>query len=272
VGKTLSSITSEFGSWWKSLAADGQLRWLGPEKGVMQMALGALVNAVWDLWGRAEKKPVWRLLFDLSPQQLVKLIDFRWITDAITEAEAVELLTAMRADREERLQYLLKHGYRAYTTSAGWLGYTEAQLREKCKAGVKEGWTHFKAKVGVSLEEDKERLRIIREEIGDRTLMVDANQRWDVGQAIAYMKELAVYKPWFIEEPTCPDDVLGHLAIKNGLKPYNIAVATGEVREEEGPVRRPACLLAVIADARCLLLLCLLACVRCVLTACCSSR
>ena len=195
----------------------------------MHMAVGALVNAVWDLWGKVEGKPVWRLLYDLTPAQIVALIDFRWITDAITPDEALALLTSMQANKEERLAYLMKHGYRAYTTSAGWLGYTEDQLREKCRVGVKEGWTHFKAKVGVSLEEDKERIRVIREEIGDRTLMVDANQRWDVGQAIAYMKELAQFKPWFIEEPTCADDILGHLAIKNALKPYNVAVATGEV-------------------------------------------
>ena len=177
------------GEWWKSLVNDGQLRWLGPEKGVMHMAVGALVNAVWDLWGKVEGKPVWRLLYDMSPQRLVSLIDFRWITDAITPAEALSLLTSMQAGKEERLQRLMTNGYRAYTTSAGWLGYTEEQLRDKCRAGVKEGWTHFKAKVGVSLEEDKQRLRIIREEIGpERTLMVDANQRWDVTQAIDYMK------------------------------------------------------------------------------------
>ena len=278
MGKTLESITSAFGEWWKTLVNDGQLRWLGPEKGVMHMAVGALVNAVWDLWGKHVGKPVWRLLFDLTPEEIISLIDFRWythephtahhtslkhtaprcysstlaltssdprplprlccavlrsapqrITDAITPGEALLLLQSMQANKEERLQYLLKHGYRAYTTSAGWLGYTEAQLREKCRAGVQEGWTHFKAKVGVSLEEDKERIRVIREEIGDRTLMVDANQRWDVGTAIEYMKELSVFKPWFIEEPTCADDILGHLAIKNALKPYNVAVATGEV-------------------------------------------
>ena len=246
VGKTLESITSAFGEWWKSLVNDGQLRWLGPEKGVLHMAVGALVNAVWDLWGKAEGKPVWRLLYDLSPEQLVALIDFRWITDAITPQEALELFTQMRADREQRLDYLLKHGYRAYTTSAGWLGYTEDEMRQKCKEGVKEGWTHFKAKVGVSIEEDKSRLRIIREEIGDRTLMVDANQRWDVPQAIAYMIALAEFKPWFIEEPTCADDVLGHLAIKNALKPYNIAVATGEVRRSAQTI---ACTPVVLLSA-----------------------
>ena len=230
VGRTLDSITSAFGEWWKSLVNDGQLRWIGPEKGVIHMAVGAVVNAVWDLWGKVLGKPVWRILYDLSPEQLITLIDFRWITDAITPAEALTLFTEMRDKREERLAYLEKNGYRAYTTSAGWLGYTEDEIRAKARAGVQEGWTHFKAKVGVSVEEDKARLRIIREEIGDRTLMVDANQRWDVPQAISYMQQLAEFKPWFIEEPTCADDVLGHLAIKNALKPYNIAVATGEVR------------------------------------------
>jgi L-fuconate dehydratase len=229
VGRTLSSITSAFGVWWNSLVSDGQLRWLGPEKGIIHMAVGALVNAVWDLWAKSENKPVWRLLFDLSPQHIVSLLDFRWVTDAITPEEALTMLTKMQTNRDERLQHLLQYGYRAYTTSAGWLGYSEQQIRDKCKAGVKEGWTHFKAKVGGDHALDVQRVRIMREEIGDRTLMLDANQRWDVSRAIECMKELSQFKPWFIEEPTCADDILGHLAIKNALKPYDVMVATGEV-------------------------------------------
>lgn len=229
VGLTLQEITSDFGAFWRKLASDGQLRWLGPEKGAIHMAMAAVINAIWDLWAKSERKPLWRLIVDLTPEQIVSLIDFRWIEDALTKDEALEILRSMQNGKEERIAKMEKDGYPAYTTSAGWLGYSEETLRRLCRDGVKQGWKYFKVKVGQDVEEDKKRLSIIREEIGDdKTIMVDANQRWDVPTAIEWMKELAPHKPWFIEEPTSPDDILGHAAIRKALKPYNVQVATGE--------------------------------------------
>lgn len=229
IGKSMGEITNNFGAIWESLVADSQLRWLGPEKGVTHLAIAAIVNALWDLWAKAEGKPLWRLLSDLSPEQLVSCINFRWITDAITPQEALDILKQKQVGKTERMVELEQTGYPAYTTSVGWLGYTDDYVRQAARDALQAGFTQFKVKVGNDVESDKRRLQLIREEIGyDKVLMVDANQRWDVPQAIHYMKQLASYKPLFIEEPTCPDDVLGHAAIREALKPHGIKVATGE--------------------------------------------
>jgi L-fuconate dehydratase len=226
-GKTLESFTENMGAFWKMITSDSQLRWLGPEKGVIHLATGAVVNAVWDLYAKTEKKPLWKLLADMTPQQLVNCIDFTYITDAITPAEALAILSKQESEKKERIEYLLQHGYPGYTTSAGWLGYTDEKIRRLCREAKAEGWRHIKMKVGSNLQDDMRRAGIIREEIGDDMfLMMDANQKWDVSQAISNMKELARFNPWWIEEPTSPDDVLGHAAIAQAIAP--IKVATGE--------------------------------------------
>jgi L-fuconate dehydratase len=226
-GRLLSSITSDFGGFWSSLAGDSQLRWIGPEKGAIHLATGALVNAVWDLYAKTEGKPLWRLLIEMSPEQLVSCVPFRYITDALTPADALEILRRMESTRDERVALMLERGYPAYTTSTGWLGYPDDKIRALVRQALKEGWTHFKMKVGSNLEDDLRRAALIREEIGwERVLMMDANQVWDVPQAIEWMKELSKFKPYWIEEPTSPDDVLGHAAIARAVAP--IKVATGE--------------------------------------------
>jgi L-fuconate dehydratase len=225
-GKTLESFTANMGNFWRMIVGDSQLRWVGPEKGVIHLATAAIVNAVWDLWAKVEGKPLWKLLSDLTPEQIVACIDFRYITDALTPAEALEILHGNAPTRAAREAEMHSIGYPAYTTSAGWLGFTDSQLRQLCQDAIAEGWTHFKIKVGADLADDIRRCVIIREEIGQRKLMMDANQRWDVGEAIANMKSLARFDPWWIEEPTSPDDVLGHAAIRRAIAP--IHVATGE--------------------------------------------
>lgn len=226
-GEALDSFTADMGAFWRRLTSDSQLRWVGPEKGVIHLATAALVNAVWDLWAKVEGKPLWQLLADMSPEELVRCIDFRYITDALTPDEALAMLHAQAASKAERIDFLQEHGYPAYTTSAGWLGYPDDKIRQLCRDGLAEGWRHFKIKVGRDVEDDIRRCRIIREEIGDHNyLMVDANQYWDVPQAIAHMEQLRVFAPWWIEEPTSPDDILGHAAIAKAIAP--IKVATGE--------------------------------------------
>ena len=227
VGKTLESFTADMGSFWRMITGDSQLRWVGPEKGVIHLATAAIVNAVWDLYAKVEGKPLWKLLVDMSPEQLVSCIDFRYITDALTRDQALEILRRHEAGRADRETEMRRVGYPAYTTSAGWLGYSDEKMRHLCREAIAEGWTHFKLKVGADIEDDIRRATIIREEIGpDRKLMMDANQRWDVGEAIANMQRLAQFNPWWIEEPTSPDDVLGHAAIAKAVAP--IGVATGE--------------------------------------------
>ncbi|GDY07795.1 L-fuconate dehydratase [Planctomycetia bacterium] len=227
VGHTLEEFTADMGRFWRHVTSDSQLRWVGPEKGVIHLATAAVVNAVWDLWAKVAGKPLWQLLSDMSPEEIVRCIDFRYITDALTPTEAVELLRKRESTKAERIAEMQRDGYPSYTTSAGWLGYDDDKLRRLCRDLSARGWTHFKIKVGRDLPDDIRRCRIIREEIGwDRRLMMDANQVWDVSQAIAWMKQLAEFKPWFIEEPTSPDDVLGHAAIAKAIAP--IQVATGE--------------------------------------------
>jgi L-fuconate dehydratase len=226
-GVTLESLTDDLGGFWNSLTGDSQMRWIGPEKGVVHLATAAVVNAVWDLYAKTENKPLWKLLVDMTPKQLVNCAPFRYITDAITPAEAKDILERNLSTRAEREEKMLRDGYPAYTTSTGWLGYSEEKIRQLVREAIAEGWTHFKMKVGRNLEDDKRRAELIRKEIGwERTLMMDANQVWDVPQAIEWMKELACFKPLWIEEPTSPDDVLGHAAIARAVAP--IGVATGE--------------------------------------------
>lgn len=227
VGQSLGAITQDMAAFWRSLTSDSQLRWLGPEKGVIHLATAALVNAVWDLYAKAEEKPLWKLLADMSPDELVSCIDFRYITDAITPDEARRLLDRRQDGRAEREAELTRSGYPAYTTSVGWLGYSDDEIRRRCRAGLEAGWDHFKLKVGDDLDEDRRRAALVRDEIGpNRHLMMDANQRWDVDEAVEKMDALAEFDPWWIEEPTSPDDVLGHAAIRDAISP--IGVATGE--------------------------------------------
>uniref|UniRef100_A0A060TB72 ARAD1D25652p n=1 Tax=Blastobotrys adeninivorans TaxID=409370 RepID=A0A060TB72_BLAAD len=233
VGKTLEELTKDIGGTWKSLVGDSQLRWIGPEKGAIHLALGATVNAIWDLWAKAEGKPLWKLVADMTPEELVSCIDFRYLTDALTPEEALEILKEAKKGQEDRLKDAENNqAVPAYTTSAGWLGYGDDKMKALLKETIDEGFKHFKLKVGGDVEADKRRLRIAREALGydnGYVLMVDANQVWSVPEAIEYMKELAEFKPWFIEEPTSPDDILGHLAVKKALLPYGIKVATGEM-------------------------------------------
>jgi L-fuconate dehydratase len=229
VGQRLDEITSDFAGFWRRLASDSQLRWLGPEKGVIHLALAAVINAVWDLYAKAERKPVWKLLADMTPRQLVSCVDFRYITDALTPDEATELLERNVSTKGEREAELLRHGYPAYTTSVGWMGYTDDGIRALCREAIADGWTHFKVKVGGKPEDDRRRVAVVRDEIGpDRTLMVDANQQWDVNIAIERGRELAAFRPWWLEEPTSPDDVLGHATIAQALRPLGMGIATGE--------------------------------------------
>ena len=229
VGRTLESFTENMGRFWRHITGDSQLRWIGPEKGVIHLATAAIVNAVWDLWAKTERKPLWKLLVDMTPEQLVRCIDFRYVTDALTPDEAIAMLADISATKPAREAEMLRDGYPAYTTSAGWLGYSDEKIRQLCREAIGQGFNHIKLKVGRDVREDIRRCGIIREEIGpDRKLMVDANQVWDVGQAIEWVRQLAAFHPWWIEEPTSPDDVLGHAAIARALNPLGIGVATGE--------------------------------------------
>jgi L-fuconate dehydratase len=227
VGRSLEDIASDMRGFWRSITGEQQLRWIGPEKGVIHLASAAIINAVWDLYAKVERKPLWKLLVDLTPEQLVAAVDFRYISDALTPDEALTILNRLAPSRAQREAEMLDSGYPAYTTSAGWLGYSDEKLRALCREAVAAGWTHVKMKIGQRIEDDVRRARIVREEIGpDRRLMMDANQVWEVGEAIANVKRLAEFDPLWIEEPTSPDDVLGHATIARAIAP--IKVATGE--------------------------------------------
>ena len=228
VGRSLEGITGDMRSFWRSLVSDGQLRWLGPEKGAVHLAVGAVVNAVWDLWAKSRGVPLWRLLLDLDPEELVAAIDFRYIDDVLAPDEAVELIRVAQAGREERELELLETGYPAYTTSAGWLGYDDEKVTALVRQAVSDGFRHVKMKVGQDLEADARRAALIRDVLGaDGSLMMDANQVWGVDEAIAAAGMLAQFNPWWIEEPTSPDDVLGYARIRRAIRP--IRVAAGEV-------------------------------------------
>src|SRR5438132_6422358 len=224
LGRKLESVVTDFAGFWLRITSDSQVRWLGPEKGVIHLATGALVNAVWDLYAKAEGKPLWKLLVDMSPEQLTSAIPFRYITDALTREDALDILQRLESTKPQREAEMREHGYPAYTTSAGWLGYSDEKIRRLVREGIAKGWTDFKMKVGANLDDDVRRAQLIRDEIGpDRTLMMDANQVWDVGQAIEWMRELARFKPLWIEEPTSPDDVLGHETIARAVAPIGQA-------------------------------------------------
>jgi L-fuconate dehydratase len=227
VGRSVEATCADMGGFWRTLTGDSQLRWIGPEKGVIHMATAAVVNAAWDLFAKREGKPLWKLLADMTPDEIVDLVDFRYLTDALSRTEALDLLGRLAPTRLDRATELEHDGYPAYTTSVGWLGYPDDKIRRLCREALAEGWTKFKLKVGLDVEDDIRRIRIVREEIGpDLMLAVDANQRWDVPVAIDWMSRLAPFEPYWIEEPTSPDDILGHAAIARGVAP--IRVATGE--------------------------------------------
>jgi L-fuconate dehydratase len=227
LGRDVEDIFSNLGKFWKSITGESQLRWVGPEKGVIHLAGAAIINAVWDLYAKSLGKPVWRVLAEMSPQQTVDLVDWTYLRDALDPGEARERLENKMSGRAGRIQHMMDKGYPAYTTSAGWLGYSDDKMRALCREAIAEGWSHFKMKVGGNQLDDMRRASILREEIGDgRKLMMDANQVWGVEQTIANMKELAKYDPWWIEEPTSPDDILGHARIARELAPMK--VATGE--------------------------------------------
>jgi L-fuconate dehydratase len=217
----------DLGALYKEMVHDSQLRWLGPEKGVMHMAISAVVNALWDLKAKIEGKPLWLLLAEMSPEDIVSLVDFRYLSDALTPEQALRILQKAEPGRQERIARLRSEGYAAYSTSPGWLGYEDDKLRRLCKEAIDAGFTQIKLKVGADLEDDKRRMRIAREVCGpDFRIAIDANQRWDVGSAIRWVNELREFDPYWVEEPTSPDDVLGHATIARALAP--IMVATGE--------------------------------------------
>ncbi|ABM56860.1 L-fuconate dehydratase [Verminephrobacter eiseniae] len=229
IGLDLAWITRDMGRFWRHITSDSQLRWIGPDKGAIHLATGALVNAVWDLWAKAEGQPLWRLVAQMSPEELVRTIDFRYLSDCITPEQALALLRERAVGKQERIADLLANGYPCYTTSAGWLGYDDDKLRRLAQQAVDAGFRHLKLKVGRDLQDDIRRLRIARQVLGpERQLMLDANQVWEVDQAIAWLQQLAFAKPWFIEEPTSPDDVEGHRRIRQALSGV-MQVATGEM-------------------------------------------
>ncbi|WP_163264044.1 L-fuconate dehydratase [Chelativorans alearense] len=228
VGLELDWIRESPSRFWRHITGDSQLRWIGPDKGAMHLATGAVVNAVWDLWAKAEEKPVWQLVAEMSPEEIVGIVDFRYLTDAITPQEALAILKRAESGKAERIATLKREGYACYTTSAGWLGYPDDKLRRLCQEAVDAGFNHVKLKVGRDLDDDVRRLRIAREVLGpDRYLMIDANQVWEVGEAIDWVKRLSFAKPYFIEEPTSPDDIAGHAKIRKAVAP--VKVATGEM-------------------------------------------
>jgi L-fuconate dehydratase len=228
VGKDLDWIREDMGRFWRHVTCDSQLRWIGPDKGAMHMAAGAVINAVWDLWAKSEGKPLWRLVADFTPAELVRCVDFRYLTDCITPEAALALLRAQEPGKQERIRKLEREGYPCYTTSAGWLGYDDTKLRRLCRDAIDRGFSHIKLKVGGNLEDDIRRLDIARGIVGpERRLMIDANQVWEVDQAIDWIGKLAFAQPWFVEEPTSPDDVEGHRRIRMAVAP--VPIASGEM-------------------------------------------
>jgi len=228
IGLTLDEFRARPAMVWRALTGDSQLRWLGPDKGVMHLAAGAVVNALWDLWARAEGKPVWRLVADMPPEEIVGIVDFRYLTDCLTRDEALDILRRAEDGKAARIADLEATGYPCYTTSAGWLGYSDDKMRRLCHQAREQGFTHVKMKVGRNRDDDIRRLRIAREALGSGIrIMIDANQVWEVKEAIEWVQALAFAEPYFIEEPTSPDDILGHKAIRAAIAP--IKVATGEM-------------------------------------------
>jgi len=228
IGVELDWVRKDMGRFWRHITGDSQLRWIGPDKGAIHLATGAVVNAVWDLMAKEAGKPVWLLVGEMSPEEIVKLVDFRYMTDVLTKDEALDILRKAEPRKAERIATLKREGYPCYTTSAGWLGYSDDKLRRLCREARDAGFTHTKFKVGRDVNDDIRRLTIAREELGeDMNIMIDANQVWEVDQAIEWVNKLAFARPLFIEEPTSPDDVIGHRKIREGVAP--IKVATGEM-------------------------------------------
>jgi len=228
IGLELDWVKENPGRFWHFVTGDSQLRWIGPDKGAMHLATGAVVNAAWDLLAKEAKKPVWQLVGEMTPEEIVNIVDFRYLTDVLTRDEALEILRKAEAGKQDRIADLKATGYPCYTTSAGWLGYSDEKLRRLCQEAVDAGFNHIKMKVGRDLDDDIRRLTIAREVIGeDRILMIDANQVWEVNEAIDWVNKLAFVKPFFIEEPTSPDDVAGHRKIRQAISP--VKVATGEM-------------------------------------------
>lgn len=227
VGQDVDQVLDDLGAFARSLVGDSQLRWLGPEKGVIHMAIGAVINAAWDMAARRAGKPLWRFIAEMSPEQIVKAIDFRYLTDALTPAEALAILRDAEAGKTERIAHLIEHGYPAYTTSPGWLGYSDDKLVRLARQAVLDGFRTIKLKVGRDVDDDIRRCRLAREAVGaEVAVAVDANQRWDVDPAIAWIRQLAPFNIAWVEEPTSPDDVLAHQAIRNGVAP--VCISTGE--------------------------------------------
>jgi len=227
VGLDAEEVFADPGAFARRLTGDSQLRWIGPEKGVIHLATAAVVNAVWDLFAKARDKPLWKLLADMTPAEIVRCVDFTYIEDALTPTDALSLLQGLEPTKAEREAEMRADGFPAYTTSVGWLGYPDEQVRELARSARADGWTRFKMKVGMDSPTNRRRAALLREEIGaDAKLMMDANQVWGVHEAIAAVRELAEFDPYWIEEPTSPDDVLGHAEIARAIAP--IRVATGE--------------------------------------------
>src|ERR1019366_6016312 len=223
IGVDVTTLSQNLGVVYRQMKTDSQLRWLGPEKGVVHLAMAAVMNAAWDLAARYEKKPLWKLVCDMTPDQMIDVIYFQYITDALTPEEARTILTSSLADRAERVKTIEESGYPCYTTSAGWLGYSDEKLRYLLGEAISQGYQHVKLKVGANLEEDIRRVTIAREVIGwDSKLMIDANQIWDVDEAIEWLAQLAKFEPFLIEEPTSPDDVLGHARIRRAISPMGV--------------------------------------------------
>ncbi|RDL36721.1 putative l-galactonate dehydratase protein [Venustampulla echinocandica] len=235
VGRTLHELVRNMGKTWRYMVSDSQYRWIGPEKSVTHLAVAGVLNAVWDLWGKVLSKPVWRIVADMTPEEIVGCIDFRYITDVITPEESIEMLKKTQARKQERLEEALADkAVPAYTTSPGWLAFSGDRMKEVLHETIAQGYTVFKFKVGTSIETDRARLSAVRDILGydnEYQIMIDANQVWSVPEAIEYMKHLVEFKPVFIEEPTNPDDVLGHATIRKALKPYGVGVATGEAAQ-----------------------------------------
>ena len=228
IGLELDWVKENPSRFWHFVTGDSQLRWIGPDKGAMHLATGAVVNAVWDLLAKEAGKPVWQLVGEMTPEEIVNIVDFRYLTDVLTRDEALEILRKAEKGKQDRIADLKAAGYPCYTTSAGWLGYSDDKLRRLCQEAVDAGFNHIKMKVGRDLDDDIRRLTIAREVIGDdRILMIDANQVWEVNEAIDWVNKLAFVKPFFIEEPTSPDDVAGHRKIRQAIHP--VKVATGEM-------------------------------------------
>ena len=227
VGQSVDEVVADLGSFARRLTGDSQLRWLGPEKGVMHMAIGAVINAAWDMAARRAGKPLWRFIADMTPEQIVAQIDFRYLTDALTPEQALQILRAAEPGKSARIERLLAEGYPAYTTSPGWLGYTDEKLQRLAREAVDDGFRTIKLKVGLNLDDDIRRCRLVRAAVGpDVAVAIDANQRWDVQQAIEWLRPLREFNLAWIEEPTSPDDILGHAAIRRGVTPT--PVSTGE--------------------------------------------